>query len=164
MIRSCLHLTWCTLVACVGLGVGSAEAKPNQSPASKSPHRSRLVPARYFVDPRIPRRSVEAIREVMEPRVTIAGHYSQAIVNCGTGCTVFWIVDRRTGAIVEVPPSSIDTEAVDDVHGRRDSDRVVVIYGPNPALGLTGPCRARSFRLHGTRFTAISGYSPAHCS
>jgi hypothetical protein len=163
MGRSFLVLTCCTLVAGSGLEAGSADAVRNQSAASKSTHRSGLVPARYFVDPRYPHRSVEAVREVTEPRITIAWHYSQAIVNCGTGCTVSWIVDRRTGAIIKVPLSSIDTEVVEDVRGRRDSERVEVIYGPDPNLDSTGPCRARSFRLHGTRFTPIGGFSPARC-
>jgi hypothetical protein len=165
MRRSGLLLSWCVLVACAGQEASSAEAYPGHSPSLKATsHQPRLVPARYFVDPTNRRRSVQAIREVMEPRVTLAGHYSQAIVNCGTGCTIFWIVDRRTGAIIEVPLSSIRTEAVGDVRGRIDSDRVEVVYGPNPALGLTGPCRARSFRLRGIRFTPISRFSPAPCS
>jgi hypothetical protein len=159
----CLLLAWCALVANIGISAGSAEAKHHQMLASKSvSHRSRLVPARYFADPAQRRHSVAAVREVTEPQATIAGHYSLATVNCGTGCTVSWIVDRRTGAIIRVPLSSI-AMAVVDVRGRRDSDRVDVIYGPTPSLGRAGPCRARGFRLHGSRFTPIGRYSPARC-
>jgi len=159
--RTCLLLSWCAMVACAG----STHANVHNLAHASHPRagRSGLVPARFFADPEQRHHSVAAVREVTEPQATIAGHYSQAIVNCGTGCTVSWIVDRHTGAIIKVPLSSIGTEVVDDVRGRLDSDHVEVIYGPNPAHGLTGPCRARSFRLRGTRFTAISGFSPARC-
>jgi len=158
-------LWWCILVACADRNAGGAEAtEPGRSPASKSAsHRHGLVPARFFADPANRRFDVRAVRRRTEPAATVAGHYSQAIVNCGIGCTVFWMVDRRTGAIIAVPPGSSDTEAVYDVRGRRDSDRVEVLYGPNPALGLAGECRARAFRLRGTQFTALGGFSPAPC-
>jgi hypothetical protein len=97
----------------------------------------------------------------MDPAITLAGHYSQAIVGCGTECWRSWVVDRRTGAIIDVPLSDGEAELIADVRGRRDSDVVEVIYVPRDEA--TGGCRARNFRLRGTRFTALGGYFPAHC-
>src|SRR5205809_817161 len=74
MRRSCLLLSWCVLVACAGPKSGSADAHFSDSSSLKAvSDRTRLVPARYFVDPSNRRHSVAAVREVTEPRVTIAG-------------------------------------------------------------------------------------------
>jgi len=97
----------------------------------------------------------------MDRGVTLAGHYSQSVVGCGTECWSNWVVDRRTGAIIGVPDSDSDAELIDDVQGRRDSDVVEMIYAPRG--DATGPCRARNFRLRGTRFTALGGYFPVPC-
>ena len=97
----------------------------------------------------------------MDRSVTLAGHYSQSVVGCGTECWRSWVVDRRTGAIIDVPYSDNEAELIDDVRGRRDSDVVEVIYGPSG--GTASECRARSFRLRGTRFRALGGYSPVRC-
>lgn len=161
MRRSYLALMWCALVAFGGLAVGVVAANPNQSLVSKSSHPSRLVPARYFVDPANRGVDIRSIREHMDRTVTIAGHYSQSVVGCGTECWASWVVDRRTGAIIDVPASSSDVELVYDVRGRRDTNMVEVIYGPRGEA--TRGCRARTYRLRGTRFTAIGGYSPVRC-
>src|SRR4051812_24908111 len=164
MRRSCWFLSCYALLTCTGLAAGSAETNPNRSPASKSTsHRSGLVPARFFVDPANSPLGVQVVREHTERRVTLAGHYSQSIVGCGTGCVSFWIVDRRTGAIIDLPPGARDAEFVYDVRGRRDSDIIRVIFGTNPANDPTGVCRARSFRLRNTRFIAVGEFSPARC-
>jgi len=165
MKRSCLLLSWCVLAAYAGQGLGLANADPNQSPASKhTSHRSRLVPARYFVDPSDNQAGVQAVRVHTEPRVTLAGHYSQAIIACGTGCISFWIVDRRTGAIIDLPPGSRDAEYVYEVRGHRDNDIIQVIFGSSPVHDqMSAHCVARSYRLRGTRFTALGGFSRAPC-
>ena len=164
MKRPCLFLSWCILVGCAGLAAGSAEAKPEWSPVSKATaHRSRLVPARYFVDPANRQSGVQAVRQHTEPGVTLAGHYSRSIIACGTGCVSYWIVDRRTGAIMDLPRGARDAEYVYDVRGRRDSEVVRVIYGSNPTYDTDALCKARSFRLRGTRFTPIGGFSRARC-
>jgi len=164
MRRSCLLLSWCALVACAGIAAGSAETKPDQTPAPKiRSHRSRLVPARYFADPANRQAGVRAVREHTERRATIAGRYSQSIISCGIGCESFWIVDRRTGAIMDLPPGSRDAEFVYEVRGRADSNVIQVVYGSSPTHESTAVCRARSFRLTGTRFAALSGFSPARC-
>jgi len=97
----------------------------------------------------------------MDRSVTLAGHYSRSVVPCGTECWSATVVDRRTGAIIDVPESNNQTELIVDVRGRRDSDVVEVIYGRT--VERTATCRARSFRLRGTRFTAIGRYSSARC-
>jgi hypothetical protein len=161
MNRSCLLLSWCALVLCAGQEADRAEANPNESPVAKATsHRSRLVPARYFVDPANRHVDIQSIREHTDRTVTISGHYSQSAVGCGTGCMSFWIVDRRTGAIIEAPPSSREIEIVDDVRGRMDSDIVEIIYGRRDGVGN---CRARNYRLRGTRFTVLGGYFPTPC-
>ena len=163
MRRSYLLLSWCALVACAGLEAGSAEARLGQSPATRSvSHRSsRLVPARYFVEGTNERRDVHTVGAHMDRGVTLAGHYSQSIVGCGTECWSNWVVDRRTGAIIHVPYSGDEAELIEDVQGRRDSDVVEVIYAPRGEA--TGPCRARNFRLRGNKFTAMGGYFPVPC-
>jgi hypothetical protein len=164
MKRSYLLLSWCALVACAGQEAGSANANPVQSRASKStPHRSRLVPARYFADPANRQAGVQAVREHTEREVTLAGHYSQSIVSCGIGCLSFWIVDRRTGAIMDLPPGPADAEFVYEVRGRRESDIIHVIFGSSPTHDAPAHCWARSYRLRGTRFTALGGFSRARC-
>jgi hypothetical protein len=164
MKRSCLLLS-CALVVCTGLAAGSAEADTAPSPASKSAsHQPRLVPARYFVNAANRRNSVQTVRAHTDRGVTLAGHYSQSIVGCGTGCISFWIVDRRTGATMDLPPGSRDAEFVYDVRGRRDSDIIQVIFGSSPTHDeLSSHCAARSYRLRGTRFTALGGFSRAPC-
>jgi hypothetical protein len=161
MRRPYLLLSWCALVAYASTSYSNEH---NPSPTSHSgTDRSRLVPARFFADPANRNLDVRAVREHTERSVTIAGHYSQSIVGCGTGCVSFWIVDRRTGAIIDLPSGARDAEFVYDVRGRRDSDIIRVIFGTNPANDPTGVCRARSFRLRGTRFIAAGGISPARC-
>lgn len=164
MKRTCLLPAWCALVVCVAFAVGPAGAKPDLALASKvTSHRSRLVPARYFAHPADRGAGVQAVRENMEPGVTLAGHYSQSVIACGTGCISYWIVDRRTGAIMDLPPGARDAEYVYDVQGRRNSEVVRVIYGSSPTHDLDAVCKARSFRLRGTRFTPIGGFSRARC-
>jgi hypothetical protein len=165
MRRSCLLLSWGALIACAGLGAGSGEANLSQSPSAKSSsHRSwRLIPARYFVDSANDPRGVHTVGAHMDRDVTLAGHYSQSVVGCGTGCISFWIVDRRTGAILGLPPGSREAEFVYEVRGRRDSDIIQVIFGSSPTHEETAHCRARSFRLRGTRFTAMGDFSRARC-
>jgi hypothetical protein len=162
MKRFCLLLSWCALIACAAQGVGSAEA--HLSLASKATsQRPRLVPARYFVDPTNDARGVRIVRAHTDPGVTLAGHYSQSVVACGIGCISFWIVDRRTGAILDLPPGPRDAEYVYEVRGSRDSDIIQVIFGSSPTHEDTAHCTARSFRLRGTRFAALSGFSRAPC-
>jgi hypothetical protein len=162
MKRTYLLLSWCALVAGAGQEAGSVNANPNQYPASKStPHRSGLVPARYFVNPANNPLAIQAVREHMDRSVTLAGHYSQSVVGCGTECWRSWVVDRRTGAIIDVPYSDSEGELIADVRGRRESDLVEVIYVPGGEA--TGACRARNYRLRGTRFAALGGYFPARC-
>ena len=164
MKGTCLLRPWRALAICAALAAASAEAKPDPSPASKATsHRPRLVPARFFADPANRQAGVRAVREHTERRATIAGRYSQSIISCGLGCLSFWIVDRRTGAIMDLPSGPRGAEYVYEVRGRADSDLIQVIYGSSPSHERDAVCRARSFRLHGTRITAISGFSPARC-
>ena len=153
---------WCAILAYAGQLSGSAAANPNWSQASNpTPHRSGLAPPRYFVDPVNRHVGVGVVRAHMEPNITIAGHYSQSVIGCGTACWSSWLVDRRTGAIIALPSSDSDTELIDNVRGSVNSDVVEVIYGAT--AGATDRCRARSFRLIGTRFTPLGGYSPIRC-
>jgi hypothetical protein len=164
MRRSYLLLSWCALVACASLGAGSGEAHLRQSPATKSASHSRssrLAPPRYFADAANRHVGVHTVGAHMDRGITLAGHYSQSIVGCGTECWSNWVVDRRTGAIIDVPYSGNEAELIEDVQGRRDSDVVQVIYAPRGEA--TGPCRARNFRLRGTRFTELGGYFPVRC-
>ena len=161
MRRPYLLLSWCALVAYASTSYSNEH---NPSPASHSgADRSRLAPARFFVDPANRHLDVRAVREHTERRVTLAGHYSRSIVSCGTGCMSLWIVDRRTGAIIDLPAGTRDADFPYNVRGRMDSDIVQVIFGTNPVYDPTGVCRARSFRLRGTRFIAVGGFSPARC-
>ena len=162
MKRACLLLSWCALVASTGVVAGSAEATPNRASTSRTTsQRPRLVPARYFVDSANRHVGVHTVGAHMDRGVTLAGHYSQSVVGCGTECWSNWVVDRRTGAIIDVPYSGNEAELIEDVQGRRDSDVVEVIYAPRGQA--TGPCRARNFRLRGTGFTALGGYFPVPC-
>src|SRR6185437_10706561 len=102
MKRSHVLLSWCVLVACAGPAYAS-EHNPSAIPHPRA-GRSRLVPARYFADRANRQAGVLAVREHTEGGVTLAGHYSRSIIACGTGCISYWIVDRRTGAIMELPP------------------------------------------------------------
>ena len=122
----------------------------------------RLVPATYFVDAANSGRDIEVIRRNTDPEADMAGRYSKAIVSCGTGCTSFWIIDRRTGAILEVPESSNAGDSVDDIRGRKDSDVVRVIYSSSDNSGAT--CRAQDFRLTGTVFVKLGELAPLACS
>src|SRR4051812_18248452 len=118
MKRSCLILLWCALVACAGQEAGSANANPTPPSASKfASHQSRLVPARYFVNPANRRNSVRVVRLHTDRGVTLAGHYSQSVVGCGTECWANWVIDRWTGAIIDVPYSDNEAELIDDVRG-----------------------------------------------
>lgn len=128
-------------------------------PAARSP---RLVPATYFVDAANNGRDIEVIRRNTDPEADIAGRYSKAMVSCGTGCTAFWIIDRRTGAILQVPESSNAGDSVDDIQGRKDSDLVRVIYSSSDNSGAT--CRAQDFRLTGTVFVKLGELAPLACS
>ena len=158
----CLLLCWCAVVPCEGHEAGSAKTSPNQSLASGSAaQRPRLAPPRYFVDGTHDPFAAQAVRAHMDRSVTLAGHYSRSVVPCGTECWSTMVVDRRTGAIIDVPDSNNEAELVVDVRGRRNSDVVEVIYGR--AVERIATCRARSFRLRGTRFTPIGGYSSARC-
>lgn len=164
MKRTRLLLPWCAWVVCAGLAAGSAEGAPHQTPVSKATsHRSRLVPARFFADPANRQFDIQGVRENMERSVTLAGHYSQSVVSCGIGCISFWIVDRRTGAVLDLPRGARDAQYVEDVRGRRESDIIRVIFGSSPTHDRPARCRSRSYRLRDTRFTAIGGFSPVPC-
>jgi hypothetical protein len=119
------------------------------------------MPALFFVDAANKNIDVAVVRENTEPKVTIDGHYSQAIVPCGTNCTAFWIVDGNTGAIIGIPESPAQNDVVYDVQGRRDSNVVKVTYGAGD--GSTDACRAQSFRLIGTKLKAMGEPFSAPC-
>src|SRR3954466_11676413 len=107
------------LLSCCALVASASSAYSNEHnpfPVSRSETgSSRLVSARFFADPANRNLDVRAVREHMERRATLAGHYSQSVVGCGAGCVSFWIVDRRAGAIIDLPLGARDAEFVYDV-------------------------------------------------
>jgi hypothetical protein len=113
------------------------------------------------VDPANRGRDVEVIRRNTDPEADIAGRYSQAVVSCGTGCVAFWIIDRRTGAILDVPASSNADDSILAVQARKDSELVRVIYESSADSGTT--CRAQDFRLSGALFVNTGELSPVAC-
>lgn len=145
--------------------IAKKESGNKTSPQGDEPRRAarahRLVPATYFVNPANSGKDIDVIRRNTDPEADIAGRYSKAMVSCGTGCTAFWIIDRRTGAILQVPESSNAGDSVDDIQGRKDSDLVRVIYSSSDNSGAT--CRAQDFRLTGTVFVKMGELAPLAC-
>lgn len=142
-------------------GVGQFQ---NDVPAehSQTGPNPELKSATYFADPTNRERDIDIIRENTDAEVTINGHYSQAAVPCGTGCISYWIIDRRTGAIMDLPSGLTDTDVIYDVKGQIGSDIVEVTYGP---VGLSSDaCSVQKFKLTGTTFKGIGEVAPATCS
>lgn len=134
------------------------DAPAKQSPAEPNPE---LKPATFFVNPASHDLDVAIVRENTDALVTIDGHYSQAMVPCGPGCLSYWVVDRQTGGIIDLPNGSTDSDVPYDVKGKRGSNIVEVTYGP---VGLSGDaCTIQKFELNGTKFENIGVVEPAPC-
>ena len=141
-------------------GSGARVSSPDRAPDSAA-RATRLAAAKYFVNPANKGNDIEVIRRNTDPEAHIAGRYSTAIVSCGTGCTAFWIVDRRTGAIIDVPESLDEADTVLDIQGRADSDVVRVFY--DRPEGSEAGCRARDFRLSESSLVRLGELSPVPC-
>jgi hypothetical protein len=176
--RSFLLLSSCLLMACVGGNAqgnnipadqDAATAARNEldrlSSSEQTSGSGELIPARFYVDP-ANRAPLAVVREHTEPRVTINGHYSLSMVSCGIACMSYWIVDRNTGAVIDVPARSDSTETeeieiVRDIHGRLDSDVIRITYGSMDSL--TDNCRYQDFRLSGHTLLPTGRSSPIAC-
>jgi hypothetical protein len=143
-----------------GADSGTQASSRDGAPASGA-QAPRLVPAKYFVNPANNGRDIEVIRRNTDPVADIAGGYSRAVVSCGTGCTAFWIIDRRTGAIIDAPESSNAADTVLDIQGRTDSNVVRILYDSPDGSGAI--CRARDFRLSETTLVPLGELSPVAC-
>ena len=175
MKRFYLLMSSCLLAACTGqaaqddsdpadqaAGATASNALNQASPSEEASDSRELVPASFFVDPANNYVDIPSIRENTDATATINGHYSQSVVSCGTACVSFWIIDRNTGAIIDVPGGSDDTEMIDWVQGRLDSDVITVIYGSR--IDSSAPCRSQDFRLSGNAFSMVGESSPSPCS
>ena len=171
-------LSACLLVACSGVDAqGNAAPDDQEGAATAGPELNRvaysaetsgpreLMPARFFVDP-ANRSNLSVVREYTEPTATMNGHYSLAMVSCGTACMSYWIVDRHTGAVIDVPGRSDesgtgDIEMIYDVRGRLDSDMIRISYHPmdNP----TDSCWSQDFRLSGNTLSPTGGSFRVPC-
>jgi hypothetical protein len=160
--RSFLLLSSCLLTACVGENAqgnvvpgdqDAAAALNEANPVLSSDEASgprELVPARYYVNP-ANRVDLAVVRENTEPGVTINGHYSLSMVSCGLACMSYWIVDRNTGAVIDVPGrpdkgETGDIEIIYDIQSRLDSDAVRIVYGPMDTLS-NDSCWSHDFQL-----------------
>jgi hypothetical protein len=123
--------------------------------------RRRLAPPIYFVNEANKNLDITIIEEYVDNEITIDGHYSKAIVPCGTGCTAFWIVDRIDGAIIDVPNSENEAEDIYDLRAEKDNDLITIIYGPKD--GSPGLCWAKSYKFSKKVFRSVTGRSTAPC-
>ena len=178
--RAFLLLTTCVLTACasktaennaVAADQEAAAAAGNGlnriSEAGEASDPRQLVDARFFVNPVNRHVDLTSIRRNTEPEATINRHYSLSIVSCGTPCIVYWIIDRDTGGVIDVPWRTDNeatgyTEMLYGVEGRIDSDIIKVTYGPTDSLSDEG-CRSQHFRLSGHSLSPTGGSYPAPC-
>ena len=147
-------------VACGNQREGNFAGRAH-SPTSGNRAAAGMLPPRYFVNAADKDLAIELIAEKTEPAITIDGHYSRAIVPCGTECTAFWIIDRDTGAVIDVPEMANGQEVPYDLKGNKNSDIVEVTYGSR--FGSSDNCVVRTYRLAGVTMTPLTRAVPTSC-
>lgn len=116
------------------------------SPALKRPG--------FFLQPANDAVLLKAIDEHTGDKIDFNRRFSLTFVPCGIGCGSFWFVDRRTGGVIEAPPTPLEAEGTWEVEARPDRDVIRVIYGPRDG-GIGVRCTARHFRWSGKKFVAL---------
>jgi len=122
-----------------------------------------LAAPRFFIDGTRNPALLGAIKRSVSPRVDVARRYSLAIVECGTGCVDYWLVDRQNGGVVEAPGKPAPSQIVWTVTGAPSSDVVRVTFGPSDGVGQS--CTAQSFSIaDGGRFKPVTPRTATRCS
>jgi hypothetical protein len=98
----------------------------------------------------------------MAADIDFAGHYSTAVISCGTGCETYFFVDRNSGDVIAYDDDAETSgRMIRDIQTRRDSDILTAIYGNSDGTG--GSCFARTFRWTGREFERLSDFRSTPC-
>jgi hypothetical protein len=127
--------------------------EPAASPALKRPS--------FFMEPGYSHALLRGIDMYTGEKIDFDRHISLTFVPCGIGCGSFWLVDRRTGGVIEVPTIAAADQDTWDVVVKPDSDTITVFYGPRDPVDAR--CSARQFRWTGSKFVALTKLAPAKC-
>jgi len=119
-------------------------------------------PAKVFTGPRrFPKEDDwpdPSWREDSREPINFAGHFTHVIMNCGTGCTSDWVVDRTNGERIPTPSGERDVEPL-SIDTRSDSNlmKITWVSSRNDLTGETfPPCFKQSFVWTGSEFRALS--------
>jgi hypothetical protein len=125
------------------------------------PRRELAGPRRFVGESHHPE-LLESIRAGMTAEIDFAGHYSTAVISCGTACVTYFFVDRNSGDVIAYDDDA-ETSArmIWDIRTRRDSDILTVLYGDRDDTGA--PCSSRAFRWTGSGFERLGDFRPAPC-
>ncbi len=116
-------------------------------------------PPEFFIDGMKKPALLAMIRKNMDSKINFNGHFSMAIVPCGSPCIGFWFVDRKTGGVAEVPDGKVPFEIITDVDARPDSDVISVVY--SSLDGTT--CTSQHFHWAGKVFIAVDPRRSKRC-
>lgn len=141
--------------------LGKAEPTQKARPA-------KLKNASFFVATPADRdeTALDLVRQNTSKGIDFAGHFSHAVVPCGTGCEVHSLVDRRTGGVVGLPVTKgweDHSQIIWDVSGSKSSDVITITYGPGTGIAEDSLCEEGQFRISGTAITGAGELHQVKC-